>query len=156
DLREWIRKLHKERGITSVFVTHDQDEAMDLANRVVVLHRGRVEQIGTPEAIYDQPATDFVATFIRSTNIVERHQGKGHKEKAFVRPHDIELRGRIDAHPRDDATPAPTSEDTVTAFVERIARRGWLVRVEVRLLDGQPLTVELTKDRLAELAIAEG
>ena len=75
ELREWIRKLHKERGITSVCVTHDQEEAMDLADRVVVLHRGRVEQIGTPEEIYDRPATEFVASFVGSINVL-RGEGR--------------------------------------------------------------------------------
>jgi sulfate transport system ATP-binding protein len=109
ELREWIRKLHKERGITSVFVTHDQEEAMDLADRVVVLHRGKVEQIGTPEQIYDHPATEFVASFVGSINVLRGEvkdgraalgslavhappgTGDGASVRAFVRPHDIEL-----------------------------------------------------------------
>ncbi len=71
DLREWIRRLHREREITSVFVTHDQEEAIDLADRVIVLHKGCVEQIGTPEEIYDLPATEFVASFVGASNVLQ-------------------------------------------------------------------------------------
>jgi sulfate transport system ATP-binding protein len=181
ELREWIRKLHKERGITSVFVTHDQEEAMDLADRVVVLHRGRVEQIGTPEEIYDRPATEFVASFVGSINVLrgqvkagraalgELHveappgTGEGASVRAFVRPHDIEL--SRDARESGEvaacgAQPSDASADgnppVAAARVERVSRLGWMVKVELRLADGQPLAVELTKDRVSELGIGEG
>ena len=174
ELREWIRKLHKARGITSVFVTHDQEEAMDLADRVIVLHRGRVEQIGTPEAIYDRPATEFVASFVGSMNVLngEVHEGRagfgtlgvhappgtdGASIRAFVRPHDVELRGRVD---EGAEAPAPGERDgdggASIARIERLSRVGWMVKMELRLVDGQPLSVELTKDRVAELGLSEG
>jgi sulfate transport system ATP-binding protein len=182
ELREWIRRLHDERNITSVFVTHDQEEAMDLADRVIVLHKGKVEQIGTPEEIYDRPATPFVASFIGSINVLEGKvsdgraalgtlgvhappgAGEGHRVRAFVRPHDVELELR-DRAARDPAlrdpvegssAPAGQSSTVANARVERLSRIGFLVKIELRLGDGQPLSVELTKDRVAELGLTEG
>ncbi len=177
ELREWIRKLHKERGITSVFVTHDQEEAMDLADRVIILHKGKVEQIGTPEEIYDRPATEFVASFVGSINVLSGEvkggradlgtlavhappgTGDGASVRAFVRPHDVELQ-RGPESGGAPAAPAPgVSVDgptVATAQVERLSRVGWTVKIELRLSDGQPLAVELTKERVAELGLAEG
>jgi sulfate/thiosulfate transport system ATP-binding protein len=166
ELREWIRKLHKERGITSVFVTHDQEEAMDLADRVIILHQGKVEQIGTPEAIYDRPATEFVASFVGSINVLQGQvhagqaalgslavgappgTGEGANVRAFVRPHDVDLARGPDS---TDTGPA-----VATARIERMSRVGWTVKIELTLPDGQPLAVELTKDRVAELGLVEG
>ena len=171
ELREWIRRLHHERQITSVFVTHDQDEAMDLADRVIVLHKGRVEQIGTPEDIYDRPATEFVASFVGSMNVLSGEVKGGQAElgalgtlnlrappeandgasvRAFVRPHDVEL----------SAAPGPLAQGggpaVATAQIRRMSRVGFMVKLELDLPDGQPLSVELTKDRVAELGLAEG
>jgi sulfate transport system ATP-binding protein len=171
ELREWIRRLHKERGITSVFVTHDQEEAMDLADRVVVLHRGRVEQIGTPEEIYDRPATEFVASFVGASNVLRGQvqdgqaelgtmalhappgAGDGANVRAFVRPHDVELFGRLDS---DAPPPSSRNGGPSVARVERMSRVGWMVKLELRLADGQPLAVEVTKDRHTELGLVEG
>jgi sulfate transport system ATP-binding protein len=172
ELREWIRKLHKERGITSVFVTHDQEEALDLADHVIVIHKGRIEQMGTPEEIYDRPATEFVASFVGSINVLKGEvkdgraalgmlavhappgTGDGASVRAFVRPHDVELAPETDG--AGAATPADESRTVASARVERVSRVGWMVKVELRLPDGQPLAVELTKDRVAELNLAEG
>jgi sulfate/thiosulfate transport system ATP-binding protein len=171
ELREWIRRLHKERNITSVFVTHDQEEAMDLADRVIVLHKGRVEQVGSPEAIYDRPATEFVASFVGSNNVLKGkvkggraalgslalalHAPPGAEDgtmvRAFVRPHDVELTGRADA-----AGDTSGSPHLATARITRMSRVGYLVKMELCLLDGQPLTVELSRDRVTELSLAEG
>ncbi|MFO0761864.1 MAG: sulfate/molybdate ABC transporter ATP-binding protein [Byssovorax sp.] len=173
ELREWIRRLHEERSITSVFVTHDQEEAMDLADRVIVLNKGKVEQIGTPEEIYDRPATAFVASFVGSINVLDGEvkdgraalgtlgvsappgAGEGRSVRAFVRPHDVEL----ERHPEPEKPLDPAQDGSsavATAKVERMARVGFLVKIELRLNDGQPLSVELTKDRVAELGLCEG
>jgi sulfate transport system ATP-binding protein len=146
---------------------------MDLADRVVVLHRGRVEQIGTPEEIYDRPATEFVASFVGATNVLNGQvqdgqaalgtlalhappgAGDGTNVRAFVRPHDVELQGRLDT----DAPPPPSHRANggpSVARVERMSRVGWMVKLELRLADGQPLAVEVTKDRHAELGLVEG
>jgi sulfate transport system ATP-binding protein len=188
ELREWIRKLHKESGITSVFVTHDQEEAMDLADRVIVLHQGKVEQIGTPEEIYDRPATEFVASFVGSINVLKGEikngradlgtlavhappgTGNGASVTAFVRPHDVVLRPRpaSDRPPPDAVQAAPSARapsiatddigpaSVATAQIERMSRVGWMVKIELRLRDGQALSVELTKDHVAELGLVEG
>jgi sulfate transport system ATP-binding protein len=163
ELREWIRRLHHERGITSVFVTHDQDEAMDLADRVVVINRGRVEQVGTPEEIYDHPATEFVASFVGTTNVLHGRvkdgraalgglalgatpgAGDGASVRAFVRPHDVDL----SSGPR-------SGQPVAEARVARMSRVGFMIKIELELADGQPLSVELTRDRVAELGVAEG
>ena len=165
ELRGWIRRLHHERQITSVFVTHDQDEAMDLADRVIVLNKGRVEQSGTPEDIYDRPATEFVASFVGSMNVIEGavkdgqaelgalgtnlrappEAGDGASVRAFVRPHDVELTAERGAGP-----------SVATAQILRMSRVGFMIKLELELPDGQPLSVELTKDRVAELGLAEG
>jgi sulfate transport system ATP-binding protein len=165
ELREWLRKLHEERAITTVFVTHDQEEALSVADRVIVMNKGKVEQIGTPEEIYDRPATEFVASFVGSINELRGEvrdgradlgplavhapegAGEGASVRVFVRPHDVVLAG---------VAPSGEGSDVATALVERMARVGGIVRVDLRLPDDQPLTVELTKDRVAELGLSEG
>ncbi|UQA60112.1 sulfate/molybdate ABC transporter ATP-binding protein [Polyangium aurulentum] len=168
ELREWLRRLHEKRSITTVFVTHDQDEALGLADRVIVMNRGRVEQSGTPDEIYDRPATEFVASFVGSNNVLRGEvrggrtdlgtlaveappgAGDGASVRAFVRPHDIELVG-MEKHVQGGG-----AQEVASARVERILRVGWMVRIELRLDDEQPLAVELTKDRVAELGLVEG
>ena len=168
ELREWLRKLHDDRSITTVFVTHDQEEALSVAHRVIVMNKGRVEQIGTPEEIYDRPATQFVAGFVGSINELaglvrdgradlgplNMHAppgaGEGSSVRAYVRPHDVRLVNALQK--AEDALLG----NVATARVERLVRVGWMVRLELRLSDGQPLNVELTKDRVAELELIEG
>ena len=103
ELRRWLRRMHDEMNITSVFVTHDQDEAMEVADRVVVLNRGRVEQVGTPDEVYDRPATPFVLKFLGDVNLFRGHfhavHAPGQKAEnpaadentVYVRPHEIEV-----------------------------------------------------------------
>ena len=166
-LREQLRKLSRDRAITVVFVTHDQEEAMDLADRVIVLHKGRVEQIGTPAEIYDHPATEFVARFVGATSVlrgevrgglaemgalrVDAPEGnEGRSVTAIVRPHDVELSGRV-----EDA-PASEGASVATGKIERMSRVGYMVKIQLELSDGQALTVELTRERVAELGVSEG
>src|SRR6187431_3116034 len=107
DLRRWLDELHRELGVTSLLVTHDQEEAMELANQIVVMHEGRVEQVGSPGEIYDDPATPFVAGFVGSANVLHgevvnghvhlgsmripgaAHLDEGTSAAAYVRPHDV-------------------------------------------------------------------
>jgi sulfate transport system ATP-binding protein len=109
ELRRWLRQLHDEIHVTSVFVTHDQEEALEVSDRVVVINKGKVEQIGTPESVYDHPATPFVANFLGSVNLFHGRVEDGHlhlgddalalgstdgsdgKAVAFVRPHEFDL-----------------------------------------------------------------
>jgi sulfate transport system ATP-binding protein len=157
DLRLWLDGLHRELGVTSLLVTHDQEEALELANLVVVMHEGRVEQAGTPQAIYDDPATSFVAGFVGSANVLHgevvgghvhlgsiRLPGADHLEEgaaaaAYVRPHDV----RVSDHGGD-----------ITAIVERVASLGWLSRVSLRLPGGENLVAHVPNDELH--GVAEG
>jgi sulfate transport system ATP-binding protein len=155
DLRRWLDELHREIGVTSLLVTHDQDEALELANRIVVMHEGRIEQIGTPDEIYHEPATSFVAGFVGSSNVLSGHVVDGHVQfgeqrvpgadhlsegepaHAFVRPHDVRLKTQSNG----DTT-------AVRATVERIVTLSWFSRVILRLPDQQVLTAELPNEEL--------
>jgi sulfate transport system ATP-binding protein len=154
DLRRWLDELHREIGVTSLLVTHDQDEALELANRIVVMHEGKVEQIGTPDEVYNEPTTAFVAGFVGSSNVLAGHVVDGHVQfgehrvsgadhlvdgvaaKAFVRRHDVRL------------STADRNGGSVRATVERLVTLGWLSRANLRLPDGQVLVAELPRDEL--------
>lgn len=158
DLRRWLDDLHRELGVTSLLVTHDQDEALELANKIVVMHEGGVEQVGTPNEIYNEPATPFVAGFVGSSNVLHGHVVDGHVQfgdhrvagashledgemaRAFVRPHDVRV-SRMRAE----------GDGEVRARIERIVTLGWLSRVSLRLSDDQVLTAELPNDELRDL-----
>jgi sulfate transport system ATP-binding protein len=89
DLRRWLRRLHDEINLTSVFVTHDQEEALEVADRVVVFNQGRIEQVGTPDEVYDHPATPFVYQFLGNVNVFHGRVQEGTPAAAYVRPHDM-------------------------------------------------------------------
>ncbi len=128
DLRRWLRDLHKAMGLTSIFVTHDQEEALELADRVVVMDQGRIEQIGTPDEIYMNPQTPFVSHFVGETNRIASSSGEIH-----FRPHDIEL-GLDGSH---------------AVLVDNVFRKGGVWRVE-GLLEGSGQFVELDIDTALE------
>jgi sulfate transport system ATP-binding protein len=134
ELRRWLRHLHDEVHVTTIFVTHDQEEAMDVAEQIVVMNEGQVEQAGKPTALYDHPETEFVMSFVGTAN---RIGGK------LVRPHDVEI-----AH-----VPRPTSEE---AMIDRIVHLGFEVRIEMTLADDGPLTAQLTRAQVEELELQEG
>ncbi len=145
DLRAWLRRLHDEVHVTTVFVTHDQEEAMEVSDEIVVMNQGRVEQIGTPAEVYDHPTTPFVMSFIGPVNVLPSSsrifQQNGfdtpHPE-VFLRPHDVVV----------EAQPNTTS---VAARVNRIIHMGWEVQAELILDDGQVVTAHLTRERFKEL-----
>jgi sulfate transport system ATP-binding protein len=116
DLRRWLRDLHKQMGLTSIFVTHDQEEALELADRVVVMDHGGIEQVGTPEEVYMQPATPFVARFVGESNSLPNGTGGN----LHVRPHDLEI--------------VATGGDAV--LVDNVFRKGGVWRVEGTLGEG--------------------
>jgi sulfate/thiosulfate transport system ATP-binding protein len=134
ELRAWLRRLHDEVHVTTVLVTHDQEEAMDVADRIVVLNEGRVEQVGAPRELYERPANGFVMSFLGP---VARLDGE------LVRPHDLHL----SAEPRPGA---------LEAMVVRIVYLGFEVRAELQLADGSPLAVQLTRDDAVGLELAGG
>ena len=159
ELRRWLYDLHRELGVTSLFVTHDQEEALELAHEVVVMHEGAIEQMGTPTQIYNEPETAFVAGFIGSANVLRGHVVAGHVQfgnhriagadhleegaaaRAFVRPHDVRL-----------STPE-SNGGSVEARIERISTLGWVSRVMLRLDDGQVLVAELSNEEIEGLDV---
>jgi sulfate transport system ATP-binding protein len=166
ELRRWLRRLHEEMGLTSVFVTHDQEEALELADRVVVMSQGRVEQVGAPDEVYDRPATPFVYEFLGHVNRLPCTVARGrarvwHQEfgieadedpveqigrgQAYVRPEDIEI------------VPRAPGEDGTRARVLHVSTLGPVVRVEL-LVQGlaEPVEAEVPRARHRELGLRHG
>jgi sulfate/thiosulfate transport system ATP-binding protein len=134
ELREWLRRLHDEVHVTTVLVTHDQEEAMEVADRIVVLNHGRVEQDGPPRELYERPANAFVMGFLGPV---------ARLGDTLVRPHDL----RLHPEPHDGA---------LEAQVARVVHLGFEVRVELELDGAEPLTAQLTRDEAAELELHAG
>jgi len=134
DLRTWLRRLHEEMHVTTIFVTHDQEEAMDVANQLVVMNEGRVEQSGTAGELYEQPANEFVMSFVGEVNRIG---------DAFVRPHDMDV-----VRDPDDST--------AEGMVQRIVALGFEIRVEFVLSDGTEVWAQLTRSELERLELREG
>jgi sulfate transport system ATP-binding protein len=137
ELREWLRRLHEEIHVTTIFVTHDQEEAMEVAEQIVVMNAGRIEQAGSPSELYESPRNEFVMSFVGPVNRIG---------DAFVRPHDIRL-----LHPHDGA--GGTGEE---ALIERIVHLGFEVRVELKLHDGRELWAQVTREEARQLELREG
>jgi sulfate/thiosulfate transport system ATP-binding protein len=135
ELRAWLRRLHDEVHVTTIIVTHDQEEAMEVAGQIVVLNEGRVEQVGSPRELYDSPANEFVMSFVGPVNRLG---------DAFVRPHDVELRLE------------PDGAASAEAMVERVVHLGFEVRVELVRDDGQHLLAQLTQEEAEQLELERG
>lgn len=145
DLRGWLRRLHDEVHVTTIFVTHDPEEAMEIADTIVVMNKGRIEQIGTPVQIYDQPASAFVMGFMGQVNQVPQgsplHPQELPGQEVLVRPHDVQL--------------LPTANvNSTPAKVERLMHMGWHVQTELILCDGHPLTVVVSREKFLDLGLA--
>jgi sulfate transport system ATP-binding protein len=165
ELRDWLRRLHGERQVTTLLVTHDQAEAMEVSDQVVVMHEGRVAQVGSVREVYDRPATPFVASFVGGANVLRGQMvggrvswgaldvgvasdtaaPEGAAVNAYVRPHDVAL-----------TRAAAGAPGISVARVERMAWLGGTVKVSLKLSDGAPLTVEMPKAEAQALAITEG
>ncbi|XBO42688.1 TOBE-like domain-containing protein [Pedococcus sp. KACC 23699] len=146
DLRQWLRRLHDEVHVTTVLVTHDQEEALDVADRIAVLNKGRIEQVGDPVSLYDRPANDFVMSFLGS---VARLGGQ------LVRPHDIAIeRSRERALAADAAV--GSSAGVVEAVVERVVRLGFEVRIDLRADSGQRFAAQVTRAQADALDLRDG
>ncbi|GAB3195649.1 TOBE-like domain-containing protein [Nocardioides hungaricus] len=135
ELRDWLRRLHDEVHVTTVFVTHDQEEALEVADEIVVINEGRVEQIGSPDELYDEPANDFVMGFLGETT---RLNG------VLLRPHDVHI------------SLAPELAGAAEGVVSRVLRVGFEVRVTVLTDDGEEVGVVLTRTHARQLGVAEG
>jgi sulfate/thiosulfate transport system ATP-binding protein len=134
ELRAWLRRLHDEVDVTSVFVTHDQEEAMELADRIVLMNHGRVEQVGDPRDLYERPANDFVMRFVGP---VTSFGG------SLLRPHDVQVR----------LEPVASSRE---AMIERLVHLGFEVRAEMVLQDGQRVTAQLSREEAIALDLERG
>jgi sulfate transport system ATP-binding protein len=134
ELRDWLRRLHDEMHVTTIFVTHDQEEALELADSIVVMNKGRVEQVASPRALYDEPANEFVMSFVGPVNRLD---------DAWVRPHDVELRLEPNGSTRE-------------AQIVRVVRLGFETRVELERDDGERLHAQLTRDEADELELRPG
>lgn len=145
DLRAWLRRLHDEVHVTTVFVTHDQEEAMEVADEIVVMNKGKVEQIGTPAEVYDNPASAFVMSFIGPVNVLPS-TSRMFQDNGFDSPHpEVFLR------PQDIVVETSPNSASVAARVSRIIHLGWEIQAELTLDDGQVVTAHLTRDRFDEL-----
>jgi sulfate/thiosulfate transport system ATP-binding protein len=162
ELRRWLRRLHDELHITSIFVTHDQEEALEVADRIVVINKGNIEQIGSPQAVYDHPVSPFVYQFLGNINQFSASQLSGHDATvtglgaglanglAYVRPHDIEIHTEKNGE---------KSFEAVISYVHAI---GPLVRLELQRVNEQaqneaePIQAELTQERYRELNVHQG
>jgi sulfate/thiosulfate transport system ATP-binding protein len=162
-LRRWLRKLHDEIHVTSLFVTHDQEEALEVADRIVVMNLGRIEQTGTPNEVFHQPANEFVMDFLGNVNlfhgrvegnkavfgsmVLDHAQGSasnGKRARLFVRPHDLDIHG------------TPRGQPSLPAEVMRILSAGPLVKIELQGEDGKPINVEMPHDRFQSSGVQVG
>ena len=134
ELRAWLRRLHDEVHVTTVFVTHDQEEAMEVADQIVVMNDGRVEQTAGARELYDEPANEFVMSFVGPVNRLDND---------WIRPHDLELTRESNGATR-------------TAKVERVIHLGFEARVELELDDGEELWAQMTQEHCEELELEPG
>jgi sulfate transport system ATP-binding protein len=134
ELREWLRRLHDETHTTTVIVTHDQEEAMEVADEVAVMSQGRIEQVGPPREVYERPENEFVMTFVGQAHRI------GH---GFVRPHDLEI--SLDPN-----------GDTQEVMIDRIVHFGFSVRLDLVDQHGERLSLETTRDHMELLELAAG
>ena len=134
ELRLWLRRLHDETHTTTVIVTHDQEEAMDVADRVVVMNAGRIEQTAPPRELYDNPANEFVMSFVGPVNRLG---------DTFIRPHDVEML-------------LEPNGSTQEAMVQRLVHLGFEVRVELVRDDGETMSAQLTREQVEALELQHG
>jgi sulfate transport system ATP-binding protein len=136
ELREWLRRLHQEIHVTTIFVTHDQEEAMEVAEQIVVMNAGRIEQAGSPRELYESPRNEFVMSFVGPVNQLGGE---------LLRPHDIQIL------PGEDLAPG-----TLEALVRRVVHLGFEVRVELTLPDGRDIWAQVTRESAQQLELEEG
>jgi sulfate transport system ATP-binding protein len=162
-LRDWLRRLHDELHVTSILVTHDQEEALEVADRVVVMNQARIEQVGTPAEVFHAPASEFVMDFLGHVNVFHGRIEQGRAvlgstadgganvspgihvpTNIYVRPHEMHIERKLNGVP------------AVAASVVRVNPAGALAKVVLATVDGRQIQVELTLERFHELALRTG
>ena len=147
ELRAWLRRLHDEVHVTAVLVTHDQAEALDVADRIAVLNKGRIEQVGSPTDVYDSPANGFVMSFLGAVSSLNG---------TLVRPHDIRV-GRNPDMSIAQSDGSVSATGVLRATIDRIVKLGFEVRVELTsATDGSPFTAQITRGDTEALGLKEG
>jgi sulfate transport system ATP-binding protein len=159
ELRQWLRRFHDDLHITTLFVTHDQEEALEVADRVVVMNKGKIEQVGTPEEVYHNPASVFVLNFLGNINLFharaeEGHVGDGASQqdvmdaantkvtKMYVRPHEVRV------------TLAPVSANSIKAVISFINPAGAVVKIDASTSDGQSVQADITQEEYKDLQLS--
>jgi sulfate transport system ATP-binding protein len=139
DLRRWLREFHNEIGLTTLFVTHDQEEALELADEVVVMRNARVEQVGAPQQVYDTPRSPFVYEFLGNVNKLPNLDGQAQ----YIRPHEIEVRFAAECDPLTDEL----------GTIRHLFSAGPIANLSVRLDNGSVLDVEISRKELDEMCL---
>ena len=148
ELRRWLRRLHDELHVTSIFVTHDQEEALEVSDRVVVMNKGNIEQIGSPQAVWEQPASPFVYSFLGDVNVLQLAQGH-----TYIRPHDLQVR-RPEAG--ENTTNHLTARLDHAAVIGPMARLE-LIPVEAKLANGDDiLEVHIPSQQFHQMDLKNG
>jgi sulfate transport system ATP-binding protein len=168
ELRTWLRKLHDEVHVTSLFVTHDQQEAFEVADQIVVLNKGKVEQMGPPQQLYEHPATPFVTAFLGAVNVLRVETVLGMDQLGDEVPLPMEIPGAeqslpgaapasVYVRPHDfDVARTRNGRPAWSARIQKLIPLGGTVRLDLILLDGTSLHVQLTRDRWVELGLNSG
>lgn len=143
ELRVWLRSLQEETKVTTVIVTHDQEEAFEVADKIVVINKGHIEQIGTASEIYDHPTTPFVLNFVGEVNRIPAIKGSNGGGESFVRPHDVEL---LDHR----------ADDTLPATLKRVSHLGRDLYAELQLENGDKIIAQLPRDAVDDNRIKAG
>lgn len=163
DLRRWLRKLHDDYHITSIFVTHDQEEAMDVADRIVVMNEGKIEQIGTPSEVYDAPINPFVYHFLGNVNLFKGRLQNGKLKHGYFEADAPEFAGLEGTEaigyvrPHDISIQKESKEETVSSIITHIHQVGAIVQLEMIRKDTEEfIEAELSKDQFQSLNIKKG
>ena len=159
ELREWLVRLHHDLNVTTLFVTHDQEEAMEVSNRIVIIARGRMEQIGTPREVYEQPANEFVARFIGVMNVLDLEVRKGVGrvgEIHFQLPNVVDGQARIGFRPYAVQISPELQQYAFRAVLRHTFFLGIMLRVELELPSGIIIRARMTKEDYARLGLEDG
>lgn len=149
ELRRWLRRLHDEVHVTSVFVTHDQEEALEVADRIVVMNKGQIEQVGTPDQVYDQPASPFVYQFLGDVNLFHSRVHEGWAEVAgqrFAAPDNSGAGALVYVRPHEIDLSREAKEGAISGHISHVRLLGATVRLEVLATDDETVEVELVRE----------